>query len=382
MKRVVVAIYIDPDFFPPTINAILNLAEHSEEVVVISRNNSLGNYPYPSNVRLKKTGKQVSVRDSEKQPAWLKLLYFFQFTVSLLREAKHTNTSLVLLYDPFALFSFFMIRGIRRKRKVWYHNHDMPDKYMQRKYSLGYMASKYEAKAMKHIDFFSLPSKERLQYYKAVDAAIPVFVLPNYPSLKVYNQPVKNTTENSKIKIIYQGFIGKGHALEECIELLQEKIQGYELNLVLKGSVTPGYKLALNTLAEKYNVANKLIWKDIGPYYELPALTASCDIGIGINMNNDIVSQAQGTASNKIYEYAASGLPVILYNSSQFTQYLEKYDWAFFTDGSVKSLKENIEAIVKDVPSLRESAQLNFRQSLNFEKYFMPVLNIVSRSIT
>jgi glycosyltransferase involved in cell wall biosynthesis len=382
VKRAVVAIYIDPDFFPPTINAILNLAEQAEEVIVVSRNNSKSDYPYPSNVHLKKIGRRISVRDSEKQPAWTKLFYFLQFTLSLHREAKNKNTDLVLLYDPFALFSFFIVKRMRRKRKIWYHNHDMPDKTMQRKYSLGYFASKYEAKAMKHVDFFSLPSKERLQYYTAIDPAIPVFIIPNYPSLKVYYPPGKKSSVKEKIKIIYQGFIGKGHALEECIELLQENIHGYELNLVLKGSVTPGYKLFLNALAEKYNVADKLVWKDIGSYYELPALTASCDIGIGINMNNDIVSQAQATASNKIYEYAASGLPVILYNSDQFTQYLQRYNWTFFTDGSVKSIKENVEAIAKDLPALSESAQQDFEQSLNFESYFMPALNIVSGSIT
>ena len=128
-------------------------------------------------------------------------------------------------------------------------------------------------------------------------------------------------------------------------------------------------------------MSDKLIWKEIGPYAELPSLTASCHIGIGINMNSDRVSQTQGTASNKIYEYAASGLPVILYDSGQFTKYLQKYNWAFFTDGSLNSIRDNVAAILKDQRRLSEMARHDFEESLNFEKNFKPALHTVLDSI-
>ena len=103
-------------------------------------------------------------------------------------------------------------------------------------------------------------------------------------------------------------------------------------------------------------------------------LTTSCDIGIGINMNKDAISSTLGTASNKIYEYAASGLPVLLSDSVQYRRYLDKYEWAFFSDGSADSLKENIELILKDLPHLASAARRDFEQSLNFEDVFQPVL--------
>ncbi len=88
MKRAVVAIYIDPDFYPPTINAILNLAEKFEEVVVVSRNNTSTDFPYPPNVKLKKIGKCISVRDLEKSPLWSKAFNFLLFNFSFLKYAK------------------------------------------------------------------------------------------------------------------------------------------------------------------------------------------------------------------------------------------------------------------------------------------------------
>lgn len=382
MKRAVVAIYVDPDFFPPTINAILNLAEQTDEVVVISRSNSVEDYPYPPNVRLKKIGKHVSVRDMEIQPLWNKLSCFIAFSLSLFGEAKNKSTQLVLLYDPFALFAFSLARYFRLKKKVWYHNHDLPDLRSIRKNSLGYWAAKYELKGMKHIDFFSLPSRERLSFYPMLKPEITVFIIPNYPSLQVYKREHKTHFENDRVRIIYQGFIGPGHGLEVITKLLGEKINGYELQLILKGSVSADYKSSIDRLAEEYKVSGQVNWYCIGAYHELPCLTHSCDIGIGINTNSDPVSLTQGTSSNKIYEYAASGLPVLVNNNEQFDKYLGSYDWAYFTDGSEIVTRKMLEEIIKEILSASKSARDDFETSLNFESYFMPALNMVAGSIS
>ena len=377
MKRAVVAIYIDPDFFPPTINAILNIAEEMDEVVVISRDNCVEDYPYPPNVHLKKIGTKVSVRDMEKQALFTKISRFLQFSYSLYHESKNKGTDLVLLYDPFALFAFYVVKRLRSFKKIWYHNHDLPDLKALRKYSLGYWAAKYELKAMKSIHFFSLPSLERLSFYPMLKPEIAVFLLPNYPSLKIYKTGHKTHLENERIRIIYQGFIGPGHGLEVIIKLLGERINGYELQLVLKGSVSDDYRSFINQLAEVYNVSGQVNWIGIGGYRDLPALTCSCDIGIGINRNEDSVSLTQGTSSNKIYEYAACGLPVLLNKNEQFEKYLGSYDWAFFTDGSDIVTRKMLEAIIKDISSSGKSAREEFENSLNFEMHFKPALQKV-----
>lgn len=375
-KRIVVAIYIDPDFFPPTINAILNLAERCEEVIVISRNNATEDYPYPPNVHLRKIGSFVTVRELERERTFLKIKYFFQFVKALRTYSKSNKTNLIVLYDTFALFAFYLTKRIRRKKKIWYHNHDIPNRALVRKLSIGGLASRYENHAMQYIDFFSLPAKERLQYYPNLKAGIKVFVIPNYPSLKVYAEGKKTREDNAGniIRIIYQGFIGPGHLLEEILALLHTEINGYSLQLVLKGSVTAAYKIFLNGLAEKYKAADKLTWLSIGPYKDLPALTASCDIGLGVNTNTDLISRTQGTASNKIYEYAASGLPVVLNESKEFKEYLGKYQWTFFTNGLLGSVQKVLENITADLRSLSCEAHTSFKEELNFEKRFQPVL--------
>lgn len=373
MRRVVVAIYVDPDFFPPTINAILNLAEIYSEVIVISRDNSVKDYPYPPNVRQVKIGAKMTVREMEKEPLHSKLLNFYKFAERVSREAKCRDTSLVLLYDPLALFAWHLRGRFTPNKKVWYHNHDMPDRSNLKKYSLGGLAGGFERRAMRFINYFTIPARERLQYYPGLEKDIEVFIIPNYPSLKVYSQTNKKQKKGD-LKIIYQGFIGEGHGLEQLVEILNENIKGRQLKLILKGSVAEDYKEQLNRLAQSYNVCDRLSWIGIGPYSEIPALTRSCDLGIGINNNSDAVSQTQGTASNKIYEYAASGIPVILSDSMQFVNYLGKYNWAFFTDGSRESLINIIGKIIAEQGSLEIAAGKDFESELNFEGEFSKVL--------
>jgi hypothetical protein len=83
IESIVVGIYIDPDFYPPTINAIINLSEISEEVVVVTRNHTAIDFPYPSNVRLVKLGKLMTVLETEQKSILSKFLSFTKFSFYL-----------------------------------------------------------------------------------------------------------------------------------------------------------------------------------------------------------------------------------------------------------------------------------------------------------
>jgi hypothetical protein len=381
-KRAVVAIYVDPDFYPPTINAILNLSECFDEVIVVSRNNAAKDFPYPANVSLKKVGSNCTVRQMEKQSLWKKGFYFFKFCLSFLKYAGKKDTELILIYDSIALYAYYLTKNLIGKKTIWYHNHDMQDRNLISSYSIGGLAAKFQKRAMRNIRYFSLPAKERLVYFPGLKESISTFIIPNYPSLKVYKKDNSKPKDDCKtIRIIYQGFIGAGHSLEELITLLPEKINGYNLELILKGSVTDAYRNSIRKTSTKLGVDDKVHWLAIGPYSELPELTCQADIGIGINKNTDIVSMAQGTASNKIYEYAASGLPVILYNSEQFVHYLASYEWTYFSNGSATSLRAVIGQITARLKEISMVARRDFESHLNFEQVFQPVLKKVLSSL-
>lgn len=379
-KTVVTSIYYDPDFYPPTINAIVNLSQICEELVVVSRNHSLLDFPYPGNVKLVKLGKLITVQESERKNLAIKIQVFLQFTWSLMRQLKRRSVDLALFYDAIPLFSFFICRRFLTSDKIcWYHNHDMPSTHHVRKYSIGWFSTKYEFPTMKSVDYFSLPSNDRLQFYPEWKDMDRYLSIPNYPSLKVYQKREFNTFVNDEIKIIFQGTIGEGHALEELISILSEKIDGKSLKLILKGGVRPHYKKLLSDLAISMGVEDKVEWLPLGPYCELPALTSTCHIGIAIYMGTDKVRRTLGTASNKIYEYAASGLPVILYDNEQFRKYLGHQPWAFFTDGSPALLKDCIRKIINNYNELSSLSRGSFEKDLNFEHAFSNVMKIIQK---
>ncbi|MFY7963871.1 MAG: glycosyltransferase, partial [Chitinophagaceae bacterium] len=192
--------------------------------------------------------------------------------------------------------------------------------------------------------------------------------LPNFPSQKIYNSTSMQSVpkKDDCIRIIYQGTIGKGHSIEEIVTLLNTEIQGKKLHLTLKGKVKEAYKNSIDDIAEKYGVLDKLSWIGIGSYKEVQEITKQNHIGIAIHLGD----VPQGTASNKIYEYAACGLPALVYDNEQFRKHLSKYKWAVFTDGSVESLRNAIEYCYDNFENLSKEAKKDFNTNFFFEKNF------------
>lgn len=371
-KRIVVSIYLHPDFFPPTINAINNLAKECEELIVITRNNSLDDYSSSSNVKFIKNKEFALPYELEKTSMTKKIVSFLNFTRNFFKYAVSSKTDLVVLYDPIPLFSYFVInKFIKKKTKVWYHNHDMPNINTQKKFSIGWFAAKYEYKAMEKINIFSLPNSDRLVYYPNINKEIQYFFIPNYPSKILYTKDITTKLpQDNTIKILFQGAIGEGHSLEELTMMLNEKIANKTLSLTLKGPKREAYKQKIDAIAVAHNTIDKLEWIGISTYREVKDVTKECQIGIAIFMGKDEVSKTLGSASNKIYEYAACGLPVIAYDNEQFRKHIGQYKWVTFTDGTISSLQNAIEHIIANFDSLSIAARNDFENIFYFEKAF------------
>jgi glycosyltransferase involved in cell wall biosynthesis len=161
------------------------------------------------------------------------------------------------------------------------------------------------------------------------------------------------------------------------IPLLREQFKGHNLQLILKGFISKEYSETLHKLAGSYAVADRVIF--IGPtgYADVIENSKTCDIGIGIHMKQDIMNRTLGTASNKIYEYAATGLPVLIYDNEHFRQTLGKYSWVFFTDVSESSLRNCLQEIVSNMSSLSKAALKDF-DNFSYEQYFKPVAAALS----
>jgi glycosyltransferase involved in cell wall biosynthesis len=375
-KNLICAIYNHPEAYPPTLNALRELSKIYEKIYVIYRPNLSDQWHYPGNVILIRSGKEISTHDQAALGATKKILLFFSFTYIFLKSFYKYKPQTILLYDSIALFSYDIIKYVLRgKFIVWYHNHDVTEIEKARRCSLVWWSAKAEKRAFSYLNIFSLPSNERMKYFNLKAFKGKYFYLPNFPAISFYSRFRKSKRPESTIKLIFQGSISSGHGIEEVIHFIKESKK--DIQLILIGNIEGSYRNYLNSLIESLHVEKSVEIVSAVNYEELPMVTTSAHIGLAMSKPENIVYETGGTASNKIYEYAACGLPVLYYDNVHYKEYLGKYKWAFANDLSNEILDEQIEYIVTNYENLSGEAICDFESDLNFEKAFNPLLLIL-----
>jgi hypothetical protein len=370
-NTLVIGIYFHPEAYPPTLNAVGELSDCFHKIKIVHRPHLENQWNYPHNVEAIPAGKFITLTGQQNASFVQKVLFFINFVKILSRTIRTQKPSMVLLYDNMSLYAYSFIRPLLRfKHRVWYHNHDVAELGVLRKYSIGWFAAKAEPKAFKYLSLFSLPSNERKKYFPLHTFNGQYFYLPNYPSKNFYSRFYQPRKLDPAIRLIFQGQIGPYHGIEEIIPLLNEKILGHSLELVLKGPCQEPFKDYISQMGLNYGVSAKITFIGVTPYAEVPVAGSKCHIGIGILAKGDIMNTTLGTASNKLYEYAALGLPVIYYNSDNFTRFLGKFSWAVPVNVTTEDIKEKITAIIGNYQMMSENAHKNFLEDLNFEKGF------------
>ena len=170
------------------------------------------------------------------------------------------------------------------------------------------------------IDLFTLPSKERTSEFEMKDFRGKLFFIPNYPSRRRFDTVDLNRQfPAAPLRLIFQGYIGGGHGLEELIDFVSAK------DLISFTIIGPGdydYVKLLKERVQKNNASEKISIRDAVPYQLLIEVTRLHHIGVAINKPVNIQYSTAALASNKIYEYAACGLPVMYFDNEHYKSYL------------------------------------------------------------
>ncbi len=382
MSHITIASYAHPELYPPVLSAIEQLSKITETIDLVTRNTLKSQWEYPKNVTINYVNKQqYEGFGIEKIPTWMKLQHFVNYVFLLKRLIKKNNSKILIVHDVIPLFAAFLLRGFlkRKKVKLWYHNHDVTDMTKAGHYSLMGIAAVYEKRAFHYIDIFTLPSKERLEYFPIEVLKNQPIILPNYPLKSFYSKAHKETSDTVQtIKLVFQGSIGDGHGLEEIISILNEPINGKQLELHLVGKLRDSYLKKLENLVDQHNVQAYFKYHGMQPFAKLPQFLSQFDIGIAIHKPYNVTYSTGGTASNKIYEYAALAMPVLLFDNAHYRTYLGERDWTFFTDLTKQSLRKEVEMMDTDLSLYSKNAYDDFQNEFNFEQLFqdrlIPVL--------
>ncbi len=379
MKRALVVVYSHVEFYPPTLNAIEVLSDKYDEVIVLHRDTKESKYDFANNVIVFKSGEFIKINETQSKSYWWKLNSFLTFCKSFFRLIKIFKPDLILIYDPIPLLSYKLIKIFKNvKSKVWYHNHDLLTKNNVNRFSISWFAMLNEKSYINNVDVFSLPSLLRMRYFNLKNISL----LPNYPSLKLISQikEIKNSKKTSdKLKIIYQGVISEGHGIEEII-IAASHIQEIEFSIV--GIYDNNYLVKINKLINTYNVSSRVkIHPFFDNYKSLLKFTTEHDVGIGLYMNNNEMNKTMGTASNKIFEYIACGLVVLLNDTPFYRDLFKSNDCVFFTDINQNSINKSLELILLNKGNLNSCSDGSFEKDFYFEKQFIPILDSLNDSI-
>lgn len=367
-----VVLYHHPERFPPTLNAVHELCQIYTLVTLVFRCTNQSVWPYPPNVKLAGDNQWLDSAEQEQLSIWGKLRLFAKFTLHLRRSLIQSKPKLLLIYDSMAFLAFYLIRwSIKTPQLVWYHSHDIPSFAALRKYSISWWAAMVERKKVQQVDVFSLPSLERKVFFELDHFRGDFFYLPNLPSLHFY-QPfyTKQFAPSGEVNLLYQGAVNADHGLEAIIQALPF----LNARLSIIGPATPAYQESLVALSKTHGVENRVFFFGRINYQHLPNLTKAGQIGLALLTNTQNFNHTTAaTASNKIYEYAALGLPVLYYQDDAFEAALAHYAWAKGTDLSLGSIKTSIAEIISSYEELSTSAHQDFLDTLNYELLFKPI---------
>jgi glycosyltransferase involved in cell wall biosynthesis len=377
--------YSNPDQYPPTINAIHQLSKKFN-IILVARNQDIPSWEYPENVAVYRLGNYSSASDREQIPAIKKLLEYINF----IGESRNILKCIPLIfaYDPWAYVAINIINIITLKsRPVVYQIHELYDVFPLT--SLFGWIQKLEKMWVNNALLVIQPELARAEIYQInMSSNERPLVVPNFP-LKSFYQVSDNhlaalTYQRfSMVKILLQGAISTDSSVLELIESITELPDNFRLKLI--GYITNDNFELLSKAADEKEVASRVEYCERVPYRDLLTHTWNASVGTCLKKKTSLNLHLSVTSSNKIYEYAACGLPVIVSDFYNYKDYLSKESWVYFVNpDDSKAIVSAILEIFTDFDTYHKmciDARKAFEEKYNYEIVFQPVISIIADAI-
>jgi glycosyltransferase involved in cell wall biosynthesis len=305
-RRILFVQFADPTAYPPLEHVSRLLADHGWNVVLLGIGASgIDNLRFPSHPR-------ITIKNFKFVPGgWRqKVNYSFLF-VRALYWVLWWKPQWIYASDPPACPIAWIIHKISGVRVV-YHEHDSPNWHSESWFTRQIQA--FRNRIGVDADLCILPQRERgLIFVEATKREKPVFIVWNCPRLD--EVPQLRSSESAEMVVYYHGSITRARVPRELIVAasrfrgaVRVRLAGYET----EGSI--GYVDELMRVAAS-NGAEGIV-EPIGviPRYDLLQCASQAQIGLSLmpRRSDDINMRHMVGASNKSFDYMASGLPLVV----------------------------------------------------------------------
>jgi glycosyltransferase involved in cell wall biosynthesis len=177
-------------------------------------------------------------------------------------------------------------------------------------------------------------------------------------------------------EVLYTGVIGPEIAAAEALRAFSSLGEGWRLTLF--GAIYPDDLQDLRRLADSLGLGDRVTHGGWIPLREMIGQTMEAAVGLVLFKPSSLSYRAMGTSTNKLYEYAARGIPVVVPDTPSFHRALGNEEWAAYADIN------NPDAIAREIGRLLadrtryewacRAARLAFEQRYNFERVVPEVI--------
>ena len=171
--------------------------------------------------------------------------------------------------------------------------------------------------------------------------------------------PTERGPVGDALEMIYTGFVTNRRGLAQVVDalaLLGDTDRPARLNVIGQGA----YLEELRKRARRLGVESRLVCRGWVDHRELPALIAAHDVGLIPHPRN---GHTDNTVPNKIFDYMAAGLPVLVSDARPLARITTDLDCGLvFTDGNAAEIAERIRTFSD--PVLRSRMGRNGREAV------------------
>lgn len=372
----VVVFYANPAMYPPTCNAIRLLAEDFQ-IHVVCRDVDGATVRWPAGVVVQKVGQPGTTRERFVTGLGTKLAEYGSFIRAVRGALTRMKPRLVLAYEPHALVAAKLAAC---RVPIVYQKHEVEELEDPKLRTFGDLIARASRSLSPSAALMIFPEKQRAEYYrKFVPGGRPALIVPNFPLRTTFVRPLLDESalarRFARREVFYRGSIGPGTGVREAVQALAHLDPGFRLTLC--GFGPEQFAAELGTLAQELGCSDRFENEGfVAAYEDLNERTCQASVGVMLYQPVTTNTRFSGAATNKIYEYAACGVPVVAPNRESFREVLGGERWVELVDASDPA---SIAAAVGRLLSNRSeydakchAARAAFESRLNYESVFEP----------
>ncbi len=307
-------------------------------------------FPRPAPKPLRRSGSGVA------RPSLFEALgRYLRSTACLIRMSAQAWALRADIYhscDLTPLPAAWLVSALRRKPLIYEAREISTDREAYQRFSTA--VARVEGFFARRSDGFITTTGMRAQHFREAYGLTDVAVVQNRPvyTTRRSGNRIRQRAglDDSEIVCLYQGGLQQGRGLPE---LLQASVRVPKAHVVFLGRGALADDLT--AMARDLGIADRVHVLPAVRFEELPEWTASADVGIQLLQNTCLNHYT--TDSNKLFEYAMAGLPVLASDFPEIRKILEEWGFGLLVDPADEA------AVVAALTRLTEDPELRARLS-------------------